>query len=233
MNRFLRGASLAAALIVSTSMFFACGNNPNGKINKKDFEEKLTFINEVSDKALNIEKGEILVNETVTLENDIESVAKNRTIETYVRFSNGPEMPDFELEKTTCLKGSEDVERYTFVKSGETMFELFNGVGEYAEEAPDIYEALRIDFDVDSIKNIEVLDAEKGNDCYKLTMVNEYANKFDKDSDGVKFDCTEVIISYYVDSLGHFTKRTCEITTTLIANGESQSMTQFIEAKIK
>ncbi len=224
MNRFLRGASFAAALIISASTLFGCG---------KDFSEELTLINQLSDTVMSVEAGEILINETVTLEKDITGVEESRAIETYVRFSNGPESPDFELEKNEWITATGENTVYTFVKSGETMFELFDGVGGYAEEAPDIYETLRIDFDAEDITDLEVSNAEKGNDCYKLTMTGDYANKFDKESDGVKFDCTNVVICYYIDSLGNFTKRTCEITTALTADGETQTMTQFIEAKIK
>ena len=129
MNKFLRGACFAAALVVSTSMLFSC---------KEDYSEELAKITETTDKALGLEKGEILVNETFTLEKDIADVAENGTIETFVRFSNGPESPDFELEKTEYMINAGSNPVYTFVKSGETMFELFDGVGEYAEDAPDI-----------------------------------------------------------------------------------------------
>ena len=223
MNKFLRGACFAAALVISASTLFGC---------KKDISEELSIITEVSDEALGITEGEILVNETIKVEKAIEGVVQNGNIETYVVFSNGPENPDFELQRNEYAGDSEIAPVYTFVKSGEIMFELFDGVGEEVDTAPDIYEALRIDFDADDIKSLESSIAEKGNTCYTLTMIGDYADKYDSSADGADFDCTEVVICYYINSLGKLTKRTCEITSTLTVNGEAQTVTRFIESKI-
>ncbi len=226
MNRFIKGAALGLALVLSSAAFFGCQS-------KADISEEFEFVTGVSDKALSINEGEILVNETVTAEKDIEGVVQSKDIETYITFSNGPEAPDFELQRTEVLAASSDViSEYTFVKSGETMLELFDGVGDYATEAPDIYESFAIDFGTDEISELEVTGAEKGNDCYMMTMTSEYADKLDAESDGAKFDCTSVVICYYIDSLDRLTKRTCEITYTLTADGESQTVTRFIDSKI-
>ena len=225
MNRLIKGAALGLALVLSSTAFFGCQS-------KADISEKFEFVTGVSDKALSVTEGEILVNETVTAQKDIEGIVQSKDIETYITFSNGPEAPDFELQRTEVLASSGDRSEYTFVKSGETMLELFDGVGDYATEAPDIYESFAIDFGTDEISELEVTDAEKGNDCYMMTMTSEYADKLDTESDGTKLDCTSVIICYYIDSLERLTKRTCEITYTLTLDGESQTVSRFIDSKI-
>ena len=225
MNRYIKGAALGLAFILSSTIFCGCQNETN-------IADKLAIVTEISDKALSISEGEILIKETVTAEKDIEGVAQSMDIETYVRFTSGPEAPDFELERSQLITSTGDCSEYNFVKSGETLLELFDGVGDYADEAPDIYETFNIDFGVDEISEFEVIDAEKGNDCYKMTMTPEYADKYDTESDGAKFDCTSVVICYYIDSVDRFTKRTCEITFTLTVDGESQTVTRFIESKI-
>ncbi|MBQ8249710.1 MAG: hypothetical protein IJY93_07530 [Clostridia bacterium] len=225
MNRFAKCAALGLALVLSSTAIFGCQS-------KAEVSEKLEYVTGISNKALNISEGEILVNEKVTVEKVIEGIAQNKDIETYIVFTNGPEAPDFELQKNETLADTGEYSVYTFVKSGETMIELFDGVGDVAVEAPDIYEALRVDFSADEISKLEVTKAEKLNDCYKMTMVSEYADKYDTETDGVTYDCTSLVICYYIDSVERLTKRTCEITYTLTVNGESQTVTRFIESKI-
>ncbi len=226
MNRFAKCAALGLALILSSTAIFGCQS-------KVDYTEKLEFLTEVSDKALNIAEGEILIVETRAVEKEIEGVAQDVKIETSVLFWGGPDNPDFELKRTESYSTTGVYNKYTFVKSNDQMLELFNGVGtNEVTEAPDIFEAFEIDFGTDEISELEVIDVEKLNDCYALTMTDDYVNKFDTEVDGAKFDCTSVVISYYIDSLDRLTKRTCEITYTLTVNGESQTVTTFIESQI-
>ncbi len=226
MSKTVRIAALGASLLLAASALFSCGNN--GQI-----ADSYEIIKESTDKALAIESGEILVYEMNTAAKDIEGYSLNSSSETYIRYT-GTESPDFDLNATKTDIASGETEAYELIKDGDSVLELFNGQGEFVEDAeiPDIFELFRVEFGTSDIKSVEVVRMEKGVQLYSLTMSEKYANKFDTEADGVVTDCTGVVLSYYINSVKELQKVVCEYTSTVTVNGESAEVVKAIDAQI-
>ena len=228
MNKFCRIAALGVAVLLSASMLFGCRD-------EKDIADKFAIINESCDRALSLESGEILIYDTVKLDKDVEGVAQNGTTETYIVFENAPEDPHFGLERTEILDARDTASKYELIKNDKAVIEFIDGVGKELAidtEMPDIFEIFRINFDVSDIEDVTVTLLDKGIRAYALTMSDEYANKYDFNEEGISSDCTDVVICYYISSVKDFGNVTFEITSKLTADGETQTVTRFIDAKI-
>lgn len=225
MNRLYRIAALGAALALASTVLVGCRN-------EKDISEKLSIISESCEKTVTQESGEILIYKTLKVDTDIEGVAENSSEETYIKYANNTGDPDFTINRTSTVNASEQSSSYEFVKEGDILIELYDGVGNFAQTAPDIFEGIRLDFDVSDIESIEVTSLSKGVKEYNILMTDEYADTFDSESDGTVIDCTKVVYCYYIDSMLELSNILRETTSTLTHNGESQTMVEFIDAKI-
>lgn len=225
MNRFLKMLSLALVLLIGVALFAGCRN-------EKDISEKLDLIFEACDKAIGDESGEILIHKTVKLNTDIEDILESSTEETFVQFRNNSGEPDFNLTRDYSATNSDSVSNYEFAKEGEVMIELFDGSGDYATEAPDIFEEFRVKFTASDVESIEITTQEKGFKEYKLYMKSSYANGFDSEADGLTKDCISVAYCYYVDNYKNLSNILREYVYTVTYEGESQELVEFIDAKI-
>ncbi len=226
MKKNVRIAALGISLLLAASAAFACGDNGQTA-------EAYTIIKESTDKALSIESGEILIYEMNTADKDFEGYALNKSSETYIRFT-GTEDPDFNLSATITAVDAGQADTYELIKDGENVLELTNGEGAFIEDAvlPDIFELFRLEYDVKDIKSVEVVWLEKGIQLYSLTMNSQYANKFDITEDDMTTDCTDVVLSYYINSVKELQKVVCEYTSTVTVNGESVKVVKAIDAQI-
>lgn len=225
MNRFLKILSLVTALLVCASLFVGCRN-------EKDISEKLELIFEACDKAISDESGEILIYRNVLVQTDIKDLLAGITEETYVQFRNNTGDPDFNLTRNTVRSDSDEAVEYEFAKEGEVMIELVNGSGDYATEAPDIFEEFKLTFTADDVDTIEVTVREKGFKEYLFYMKQSYADSFDSEADGLKKDCVSVTYCYYVDNYKNLSNILREYIYTATYEGESQKLVEFIDAKI-
>ncbi len=225
MNRFLKTVSLIMALLIGTVLFVGCRN-------EKEIAEKLELVFEASEKAITDESGEILIYKTVKLDKDIADVLVNTSEDTFVQFRNNIDEPDFDLTRDYSESGAEKSTQYKFSKEGDLMVETFDGMGAYAEVAPDIFEEFRLTFTAQDVDYIEITTKEKGFKEYKFYMGKSYVNTFDSEADDLKKDCTDIVYGYYVDNYKNLSNVLREYVYTVTYNGESQTLIEFIDAKI-
>ncbi len=225
MKRFLKILSIAAALIICVAAFAGCRNS-------KDISEKLDLIFEVCVSEISDESGEILIYRNVSVEKDIEDVLAGVTEETFVQFRNNTGAPDFNLTRTSASSDSDETLEYEFAKEGEFMVELFNGSGDIATEAPDIFEEFKIRFSASDVEKIEVSQQAKGFKEYKITMKAAYADGFDTEEDGLLKDCTGVVYCYYIDNYKNLSNILRQFNYKATYEGETQKVVEIIDAKI-
>lgn len=185
-----------------------------------------------SEWAVSLESGEILVHESVTVDENIEGGYVNRSSETYVRFS-GENASDFELKSTSSVDGAESV-TYELIKDGDRILALENGEGDFVDgaEVPDIFENLRVEFEATNIKDASVEIGLKGVKSYKLTMNKEYTDSFDSETDGVLYDCTGLIYTYYVNPHGELEKAVYETTASITCGDMVQNVVTVVDATV-
>ena len=225
MNRFLKIVSLGMALFIGATLLVGCRD-------EKDITQKIELVFEASDKAISDENGEILIYKTVKLDKDIEGVLVNTSEDTFVQFRNNIDEPDFELTRDYSESGAEKSTQYQFVKEGDVMIELFDGRGDYAEVAPDIFEEFKLTFTAADVDYIEVTAKEKGFKEYKFYMTEAYINTFDSEADGLTKDCTDIAYGYYVNNYKNLSNVLREYVYTVTYNGEAQQLIEFVDAKI-
>lgn len=225
MNRFLKTVSLIMALLIGAVLFVGCRN-------EKEIAEKLALVFEAFDKATTEESGEILIYKTVKLEKDIPGVLVNTSEDTFVQFRNNIDAPDFDLTRDYSESGAEKSVQYKFSKEGELMVELVDGMGVYAEVAPDIFEEFKLSFTAADVDYIEITTKEKGFKEYKFYMTEAYINTFDSEADGLTKDCTDIAYGYYVDNYKNLSNVLREYVYTVTYNGEAQQLIEFVDAKI-
>ena len=226
MKRIQKTAVFATALCLAVSILASCGS-------KVDVAEYYELIKTSCNSALAIESGEILVYESITADSDMENGYATGSVETYVRFE-GNETPDFELSSTKITASTGDYEFYELIKDGDTVIELIDGEGKFAEnvQLPDIFENFRVEFTAQDVKSIEIEQREKGVKCYKLIMKSAYIDSFDTETAEVSSDCTALTYSFCIDSLKRLEKVVCEMTLTVSANGQTQKVVRVIDSEI-
>ncbi len=226
MKRFCKIAAFCLALVMAAVIACGCGA-------KENYDEALAAVKAGCDKFLAVDIGNIFTYKTVKVENEIEGLIWNGSEETNVKFSKDGEDHDFFLRRYVYIGAQEPTldSYYSFEKVGDTMVELINGVGGVAQTAPEIFTDVYLDFESSDIKSAEVKNLGKGEWEYKFVMSGEFANGFDREENGAKFDCTSVVLVYYIDVMSNLSNITKEYTYTLTYEGESQTVVEFFDIK--
>lgn len=229
MNKLQRIAAFGAALVMASTLLAGCGSR-----NEKDIQSKISIVAEGCEKTLASESGDIATYETLKVEKEIDGVIKNSSSETYVKYFLGADGLDFSLSKSYyTMKDEQKVvgDTYTFEKEGDVMIELTNGVGAYAQSAPDIFEEIRIDFESTDVERAKAEKLGKGVSKYTFVMTDDFANSFDREENGDSLDCTKVVYTYDVDVMSILSNITKEYTYTLTHGGETQEIVIFVDIK--
>lgn len=230
MNKLHKIAALAVALIISSTLFLGCDS-------AKIEEQKASNISAVKvgcDKTLAKETGDISVYQMLKVEKEIDGVVKNVSEETYAKYVKTENGTDFSLTKYIYDIIDEEpvaTEVHTVEKIGDQIIELKNGVGDFVDSAPDIFEEIYINFDSTEVASTALEDLGKGVNRYTFVMTDDYANSFDRGENGDSVDCTKVVFTYDVDVMSVLSKITKEYTYTLTYGGETQEMVIFVDIK--
>lgn len=225
MKALLRTAALLAAFVLVCTMS-ACGRN------EAAIAESLDAVKESCKVEAEAKSGEICIYKTIKLDTDIEGIAQNSSIETYIKYVNETGDPDFALTETTKIATSNNSSTRTFEKEGELMLELVDGVGNFATEAPDIFEELHANFEVQDVESSDVVaTGYKGIKEYKFVMTSEYANSFDTERDGAVLDCIAVKYTYSIDGSKDIATILREYTYTITYDGQSQTLVEVVDVK--
>ncbi len=226
MNRTVKFAAVGAAACILSASLFSCGGGA-------DKGECYELIKSSSEVATALEVGEILIYESVTADVDIEEYYAGGTSETYIRFTGGENL-DFELSTSTAVDADSPASTYELIKSGDTVFELYDGVGNVVEnpELPDIFANFRVNFTSDDIKKVEVETGLKGVKAYKLTMTKAYINGFDSKTEDAHTDCTGITYTYYLDTHGELEKVVCETKISVTAGDKTQTVVKVTDSAI-
>ena len=226
MNRTVKFAAIGAAVCILSASLFSCG----GGVDKGECYE---LIKASSEAAAALEAGEILIYESVTADVDIEDCYTGGTTETYIRFTGG-EALDFELSSSKAVSIDSPATTYELIKSGDTVFELYDGVGKMLEnpELPDIFENFRVNFTAEDIKKVEVETGLKGVKAYKLTMTKAYINSFDSKTESAQTDCNGITYTYYLDPHGELEKVVCETLVSVKAGDKTQTVIKVTDSAI-
>ena len=226
MKRFCKIAAFCLAFVMITIVAVGCGN-------KRNFDDSVAFVKAGCDKIITADVGNIFTYKTVMAEKQIEGLIEDGSEETNVKFSRNGEDYDFLLRRYVYSGGEAAalVSQYSFEKVGETMVELVNGVGGLAESAPEIFTEVYLNFESADIESAQVKDLGKGEWEYKFLMSEKFANGFDREENGANFDCTKVVLVYYVDVMSNLSNITKEYTYTFTYEGESQTVVEFFDIK--
>ncbi len=225
MKKTIRIAAFAAALLSLAVMSAGCRN-------EKQISEDLSAVVSASEQLIALEAGEIMLHESVKLDNDVEGHAVNSITELYVKYVQKDNVLDYDLGVTVTRVVGGDITSYDARHENGKFEQYLNGEEVSVDQIPepDLFDRFRIDITAADIENIEVFTKE-GLTCYAMSMMDTYADSFDYEKDGVKYDCTQVVYNYNIDAEGVLRQVLAEKTATLTdASGASQSVVEFSQA---
>jgi len=226
MKSTLRIAAAVAALAMTAAMTAGCRN-------EKQIEESLAAALAGSELLLTQESGEIMIYESVKLDRDVEGHAVNSVTESYTKFAVTGDELEYDLGATvTRVVGGAITSYDACYENGK--FEQFLNLEPIPESEmarPDIFDRFRIGFTAADVEKVEAAELEGGVTFYAMTMKNAYADSFDTETDGVKYDCKRVVYNFYLNADGILGQVLGEQKATLTdAEGKSQDVVKFTQA---
>ena len=226
MKTTLRIAAAVAALAMTAAMTAGCRN-------EKQITENLAAALAGSELLLAQESGEIMIYESVKLDRDVEGHAVNSVTESYVKFVVADGELEYDLGATVTRVVGGAVTTYDATCENGKFSQFLNlaPVPESEMARPDLFDRFRITFTAADVEKVETADAGGGVTFYSMTMTDAYADSFDTETDGVKYDCERVVYNYYLDAAGILRQVLGEQTATLTDTaGESQEVVKFTQA---
>ncbi len=225
MNRITKIAALTTALCLAATMTVGCRN-------EKQISNDLAVAIGGSELLLALESGEIMLYESVKLDTDVEGHAVNSVTESYVKYAMNGDALEYDLGATVTRVVGGAITSYDARFENGTFTQTLNHKPVSTDEMPepDLFERFRIDFTAADVENIDTAQVQ-GATLYIVTMGADYVDGFDTETDGVKYDCTEMVYNYYVDGAGVLRQVLSEQTATLTTtDGNSQQVVKFSQA---
>ena len=183
------------------------------------------MIGKSCENALAAAKAEIEITESVTVSEPIEGVIENESLYTYIQYEQGE-------GGAFSIKTDDGTSEYALYKSELGTFEVKDDViTEYTGEAPDFSEYLKLAFALEDVKTISVEWGDKGTKLYTVTMTDAYADKFDAESEGSKYDCKSVQYVYKIDSLTRLKFVDTKYTADVVRGDKTISSVKTVELR--
>ncbi len=225
MKNAMKIAAIIAALCFAATMTAGCRN-------EKQITNDLDIIKSASEKLVEKSAGEIMLYETFKLEEDIEGVAVSNVTQSYVKYAMNGDSREYDLTTTTTRDSDNSVSSYSANFEKGVFTQKLDGKEISKEEhpEPDIFKPFEITVTPADVKNIDTIDQGLSGILYVVTTTKAFADSFDYDKDGVKYDCTDVKFNYYVDSRGMLNQIVSERTATITtADKKSQKSVNFFQ----
>lgn len=223
MKNIKKTVALAMTLCLTSAALIGCRSEAK-------LSEKLDILKSGMEKTISLESGEIMVYATFKTEQEIEKTLQSSVKESYTKFACTDSVLEYDLTQTEKFPYS-DVTEYFDVncEGGRTVVTLDGIVVD--SEAPDIFEAFRLDYTVEEIDKIETIELD-GQTLYTVTMKEAYAKKLSLDIDGTESVGTQVKFNYYIDSDGIIRTVVSEHTYEVVCGEVEQTVVSFCQTAI-
>lgn len=223
MKRIWKIAALALSLSVVCAGFIGCRNE--NKMN-----EELSAVKSGIEKTRTLGSGEVMVYATFKPEKEIEGTILTSVTESYAKFLNSGTL-EYDFTETTKYISVDEMKSYEATVENGTTIVSRDGVVVDPSEAPDIFSAFTVDYEVADIDKIEVIDAGEQT-LYTVTMKSDYAAKAGYSENGVDYKGEKARFNYYIDLAGTARKVVSEYTYEATVGGETQTVVVFSQTTV-
>ena len=223
MKRIWKIAALALSISVVCAGLMSCRN-------ENKMTEELSAVKSGIEKTRALGSGEVMVYATFKPEKEVEGTLLTSVTESYAKFLNSGTL-EYDFTETTKFTSGDDMKSYEATVENGTTIVSRDGVVVDPSEAPDIFSAFNIDYEVADIDKIEVIDAGEQT-LYTVTMKDSYAAKADHSENGVDYKGRKVRFNYYLDLAGTARKVVSEYTYEVTVGGGTQNVVVFSQTTV-
>ncbi len=218
-----KAAALALTLCLTSAALLGCRSEAK-------LAEDLEVARSGIEKATSLESGEIMVYATFKTEKEVGEKLRSSVTESYTKFVRGESL-EYDFTRTEKFPYSDITEFFDASCEGGKTIVTRDGVVVDESEAPDIFEAFNIDYTVEGVEDIVVIELD-AQTLYTVTMKPEYAAKFSSNSDGIDSVCKQVKYNYYIDPEGVVRTVVSEFTSEVTCDGVEQTVVSFCQTAI-